>query len=112
MNHLKSFRLYENLTSELIEELKKSKNINVSFINKDDGWGIIYYNNGQKKSVGGFKNNRSVHDFLIDNDIDYDGKNGFMFLSKIEDGETDKNPYPQYQKLLIKNGLEKMFDLE
>lgn len=112
MNHIKSFKLHENLTNDLIDELKNSKNINVSFINKNDGWGVVYYINGQKKSFGGFKNNKDVHEFLNDNDIDYSGKNGFMFLSKIEEIDTDKIPFPKYQKLLMKNGLEKIFDLE
>ena len=113
MRHLKRFKLNETLShKELAEELKGAKNIEVSFISADKSWGVEYYKDNVKKSEGGFKTNNDVHYFLIDMGIDYGGKEGFLMLKKIRDKQISEVPFGEYQQVLLRRGLEGLFDLD
>lgn len=112
MKHIKFLKINEELTKkELAEELKDAKYIQVApIIGKQ--WGVLYYKNGEKKSEGGFNNNYEVHDFLIDNNIEYNGKEGYLIYNKYRDKKSEREPYKEYQKELMKKGLSGLFDID
>lgn len=100
----------ENLSvKELRDDLKTSKYVHVDYDNKSRKWGVTYTKDGVTKTVGLFNTNSEVHEFLIENDIDYGGKEGYMTMKKYRDKISPKIPFSSYQKDLIDKGIEDMF---
>jgi hypothetical protein len=100
-------RLNESLTNkELLDDLNGASLIKVGIIYDNSKWGIIYYKNNKKMEGGNFNSREEAHNFLIDNDIDYNGKEGFIAMKPHRQKQLDKNPYPEYQKYLLNNGLD------
>lgn len=98
----------ENLThAELIEDLKDAKFIQVEFIGGDKRWGVSYLKGGKKHEEGMFNNVFDVHNFLIENDIQYDGRNGFEYM-KQHRKSMQNLPFQGYQRALMDNGIEDM----
>lgn len=98
----------ENLTHiELIEDLKGSKFIQVEWIGGDKRWGVTYIKNGQKKEEGMFNNVFDVHNFLIENEIKYDGRSSFDYM-KQHRKSMQNVPFQGYQRALMDNGIEDM----
>lgn len=101
--------LNEKLTNkELAEDLKDAKFINVDFIGGDSGWGVAYYKDGKQYVEGNFNTNAEVHEFLIDNNIDYAGKGGFLNMKRFRANMDKGIPYPAYQNEIITKGIKDM----
>ena len=101
--------LNEMTKNDLAKELKDAKYICVDHIGKGMNWGVTYIKDGQKKEEGNFNTNADVHRFLIENDIDYDGKEGFLLMKKFRDREIAKVPFSEYQRKLIDEGIPEDF---
>lgn len=114
MNFIKRLKLNENLTQqELVDELKNGANyINVEFLDKANGWGVCYVKNHKKLREGGFNTSTEVHNFLCDNDIEYNGKDGYLMIKKIRDQINAPIPYKKYQQEILNKGIKNLFDLE
>lgn len=97
--------LNEMTKNDLAKELKDAKYIHVEFLGKGKNWGVSYTKNGQKHEEGNFNTNAEVHRFLVDNDIDYGGKEGFLQIQKHRDKEIAKIPFGQYQRILLDEGI-------
>ncbi len=111
MKHVKLFKINEELShSELADDLKVASNINVDYLGKGKNWGVSYYKGHDKFEEGGFNSSKEVHNFLIDNDIDYNSKQGFLMMKKIRDKEIAKVPYQAYQRDLLSKKLEDLID--
>lgn len=102
--------VFENFLNEnvdknlLLDELKGANFIYVEYISKDNGWGVSYLKNDVRKYMGGFDFNEDVHEFLIEHGIDYDGKNGYLYMKKYR-ANMKKIPFQDYQKDLVMNGI-------
>jgi len=109
MNNVNNFNdfINEELTNkELIDELNGAIHIEVS-PNPDGGWGVLYYKNGKKQIDGQFNTNGEVHEFLIDNDIEYGGRGGYEYMKRIRKKLNQNIPYSGYQDELITRGIDK-----
>lgn len=112
MKHLKKLILNESLNrKELLSELKNSKYIYITYLGKEDGWGVIYYIDGIKKQNGGFNSMEDVHNYLIENDIDYGSKSSHEIELSTRDKKYKNVSYKGYQKELLSKNLEDLFDL-
>lgn len=100
----------ENVSNkELLEEIRGSKYIHVDYDNSNRKWGVTYTKDGKTKTKGLFNTNSEVHEFLIENDIVYDGKEGYVMMKKYRSKISPKIPFSNYQKDLIQNGIEDLF---
>lgn len=97
--------LNEMTQQDLAEELKDASNIDVEYIGGGKNWGVTYWKGKEKKADGNFNTNADVHRFLIDNDIDYRGKEGFLLMKRFRDKEIAKIPFQNYQRKLIDEGI-------
>jgi len=99
--------LNEEMThKELAEDLKTAKFIQVEFVGKGKNWGLTYTKDGEKHEEGGFNTNADVHNFLVDNDIDYGGKPGYLQMKGFRDKQIAKVPFGNYQRQLMDNGID------
>jgi hypothetical protein len=114
MNIIKRLKLNESLSAkELIDELRNdAKYIVVEYIDKQNGWGVCYMKNKKKVREGGFNTAIEVHNFLCDNDIDYQGKDGYLMIKKIRDEQNVTIPYKKYQQEILNKGIKNLFDIE
>lgn len=113
MNHVKKFTLNESLTrKELSDELKRSKYIYITYLNKIDKWGVIYYLDGIKKENGGFNSTEDVHNFLMDIGVDYGSKESHTIDLSTRDKKYKNVAYKGYQKELLSKNLDELFDLD
>lgn len=112
MKHVKPFIINENMSNkELLDDLKGATNIIISLTDEGD-WGVIYHKDGQRREGGNFNSTAEVHNFLIDNDIEYTGKEGFLMMKRYRDKQIAKVPYQSYQRELINKGLDDRFDID
>ena len=96
---------------ELAEELKSGATwIEPAYLGKEKRWGVIYWKDKVKHEEGGFNSDRQVCEFLVDNDIDFKGKEGYELMRRFREKEIAKIPYPSYQRELLDNGLEEYDD--
>lgn len=102
------FRINEELMTrtELVQDLKDAKYIAVDF-NKT--WCITYLKGGERKYEGDFNTSAEAHQFLIDNNIDYIGKDGYIDMKRRRDqfGLDNKIPFKNYQEELLTKGIDK-----
>lgn len=113
MNFIKRLKLNESITrKELVDELRDAKYIVVEYINKENGWGVCYFKGKQKKREGGFNTSIEVHNFLCDNDIEYQGKEGYLMIKKIRDQQNASIPFKKYQQEILNKGIKNLFDVE
>jgi hypothetical protein len=101
------FKINERLTrTELVKDLKDAKYISVEF-NKD--WCVTYLKGGERKYEGDFNTNAEAHQFLIDNGIDYIGKEGYLDMKRRRDqfSMDYKIPFKKYQDELLIKGIDK-----
>jgi len=114
MNFIKRLKLNENLTkNELLDDLRDGANyINVEYIDKENGWGVVYVKDKKKRKEGGFNTPVEVHNFLCDNDIDYGGKEGYLMIKKIRDTQNAPIPLKKYQQEILNKGIKNIFDFE
>jgi hypothetical protein len=100
-----SLGVYKDISnSELAKELEGAKYIQVELV-KDKYWGVKYLKNKEIFYAGKFLMNDDVHEFLLNNNIDYGGKEGYMVMKKYRDNMI-KIPFDAYQRDLIKKGIE------
>jgi len=92
---------------QLLDNLQGAKFLQVEYNSAEHGWGVKYSKNGEIFTQGKFNTNADVHNFLIENDIDYGGKEGYLFMKKYRDKQV-KIPFSNYQQELLKNGIDDM----
>lgn len=114
MKHVRPLIINESLThKELLDDLKSAKFIVVEYNMTEKSWGVAYIDSkNQKQEHGGFNTNVEVHNFLVDNDIDYEGKEGFLQMRNYRNKQIAKVPFQNYQRELMTKGLENIFDLD
>jgi hypothetical protein len=101
-----SFLNEEMTLKELAEDLKDAKYIQVNFIGKGKNWGVTYIKGGKQYEEGSFNTNSDVHNFLVDNEIEYSGKEGYLQMKKYRDKEMAKVPFVSYQQDLLNKGID------
>jgi len=114
MNNINRFYEFVNegiSNKELLDELKDAKYIGVTYNGEEGGWGVEYHKNQKKFTAGRFNSNHDVHNFLIENDIDYNERTGFEYMRKYRKPK-DNVPFQAYQQDLIDNGIENMYEKE
>jgi hypothetical protein len=106
MKHIKPLIINENLSHrELIKELKDANFIIVKYLGKNKNWGIEYNKNKEKYEEGGFNSSNEVHEFLLNNNINYHGKEGYILMQKYREKELKKTHFENtnYQPKSTKN---------
>jgi len=103
--------LNESVTKkELLDNLQGAKFVNVEYNTADKGWGVHYSKGGKTFLEGNFNTNAEVHEFLLDNNIDYGGKEGYLNMKKQRAKMNQGIPYPKYQQELMVKGIKDMFE--
>jgi hypothetical protein len=80
---------------ELLKDLRDATYIYVEYNKKDKGWGVTYIKNKERKTEGCFDKSDQVHEFLIQNGINYEGKEGYDYMRKYR-GEDTKLYYRKF----------------
>ena len=101
--------LNEGLThADLAKDLKDgAKFIQVEYIGNGKKWGVSYSKKGEKHEEGDFNTVFDVHNFLIENEIEYDGRQGFEMMRKYRAKQLNI-PFKGYQDVLNDKGIEDM----